>query len=126
MPPPAQTPPTPAPAEPAPLAFGAAAPQAFSPPPVQPADPELARWHELASQIGRELAEPLTSALERITTLMTTGRIDRAGLRALRQEVEQARQAGIWSQQIARLASGRVRQSLEQVHLTHTVQSVLA
>ncbi|HET8871615.1 MAG TPA: hypothetical protein VFM48_14300, partial [Aquabacterium sp.] len=47
-------------------------------------------------------------------------------LRALRQEVEQARQAGIWSQQIARLASGRVRQSLEQVHLTHTVQSVLA
>lgn len=88
--------------------------------------PELTRWHELVSQIGRELAEPLTSALERVTTLTTTGRIDRAGLRALRDEVDRARQTGIWCQQIARLASGRIRQSHERVHLTHTVQSVLA
>lgn len=92
-----------------------------------PADsPELTRWHELVSQIGRELAEPLTAALERVTTLTTTGRIDRAGLRALRDEVDRARQTGIWCQQIARLASGRIRQSHERVHLTHTVQSVLA
>ncbi|HET8695244.1 MAG TPA: hypothetical protein VFM33_11290 [Aquabacterium sp.] len=124
MPTPKQAPPSTAPDAPVQLNWG--------PPPVDatlPAkaeDPELRRWHELASQIGRELAEPLTAALERITTLMTTGRIDRAGLRALHQEIEQARQAGIWSQQIARLASGRVRQSLERVHLTHTVQSVLA
>lgn len=87
---------------------------------------ESARWQELLGQVGRELAEPLTAALERVTTLTTTGRIDRAGLRALRDEVDRARQAGIWCQQISRLASGRIRQSHERVHLTNTVQSVLA
>ncbi|MBI2732687.1 MAG: hypothetical protein HYX44_05105 [Aquabacterium sp.] len=89
-------------------------------------DEDPARWHELLGQVGRELAEPLTAALERVTTLTTTGRIDRAGLRALREEVDRARQAGILCQQIARLASGRIRQSHERVHLTNTVQSVLA
>lgn len=89
-------------------------------------DEELARWQELLAQVGRELAEPLTTALERVTTLTTTGRIDRMGLRALRDEIDRARQAGIWCQQIARLASGRIRQSHERVHLTNTVQSVLA
>ena len=93
---------------------------------VKSDEAELKRWHELVSQIGRELAEPLTAALERVTTLTTTGRIDRAGLRTLREEVDRARQAGIWCQQIARLASGRIRQSHERVHLTNTVQSVLA
>lgn len=87
---------------------------------------ELRHWHELLGQVGRELAEPLTSALERVTTLTTTGRIDRSGLRALRDEVDKARHAGIRCQQIARMASGRIRQSHERVHLTHTVQSVLA
>jgi CheY-like chemotaxis protein len=90
------------------------------------ASAELARWQELLAQAGRELAEPLTAALERVATLTTTGRIDRAGLRTLRDEVDRARQAGIWCQQIARLASGHVRQSHERVHLTHTLQSVLA
>lgn len=89
-------------------------------------EPQPARWQDLLGQLGRELAEPLTAALERVTTLTTTGRIDRAGLRALRDEVDRARQAGIRCQQIARMASGRIRQSLERVHLTNTVQSVLA
>ena len=89
-------------------------------------DADLTRWHELVSQIGQELAAPLTAALERVTTLSTTGRIDKAGLRALLDEVDRARQTGIWCQQIARLASGRVKPSTERVHLTHTVQSVLA
>jgi CheY-like chemotaxis protein len=87
---------------------------------------ELSHWQELLGQVGRELAEPLTAALERVTTLTTSGRIDRAGLRALRDEVDKARQAGILCQQISRLASGRIRQSHERVHLTNTVQSVLA
>ena len=84
------------------------------------------RWQELLGQLGRELSEPLTAALERVTTLATTGRIDRAGLRALQSEVDRARQAGIRCQQISRMASGRIRQSHERVHLTNTVQSVLA
>ncbi|RZK99662.1 MAG: hypothetical protein EOP36_18590 [Rubrivivax sp.] len=87
---------------------------------------ELARWQEQLAQAGRELAEPLTTALERVATLTTTGRIDRAGLRTLLDEVDRARQAGIWCQQISRLASGRVRQTHERVHLTNTIQSVLA
>jgi len=89
-------------------------------------DGDVLRLQDLLAQIGQELAEPLTNALERVTTLATTGRIDRRGLKSLREEVERARQAGIWAQQIARLASGRVRQSHERVHLTHTLQSVLA
>ncbi|MDI1259322.1 hypothetical protein [Aquabacterium sp.] len=87
---------------------------------------ELVRWQELLAQAGRELAEPLTTALERVATLTTTGRIDRAGLRTLLEEVDRARQVGIWCQQISRLASGRVRLSHERIHLTNTVQSVLA
>ncbi|MFW9616783.1 hypothetical protein [Aquabacterium sp.] len=90
------------------------------------AEHDLSRWHALLAQVGCELAEPLTSALERVTAMTTTGRIDRLGLRALRAELDRARQAGIWSQQIARLASGHIRQSHERVHLTHTLQSVLA
>lgn len=87
---------------------------------------DLLRFQELVAQIGRELAEPLTTALERVNALLSTGTIDRHGLKALLSETDRARQAGIWCQQISRLASGRARQSHERVHLTNTVQSVLA
>jgi len=40
------------------------------------------RWHALVSEIGAEIASPLTAALERIHALVATGKIDRAGLRA--------------------------------------------
>ena len=84
------------------------------------------RWHELVSQVGVEIAEPLTAALERINVLTATGKIDRAGLRALRDEVEQARQAGMIGQQLTRFASGRVRQSHEVLQLEEVLKSVLA
>jgi CheY-like chemotaxis protein len=87
---------------------------------------DLMRMQELLAQVGRELAEPLTAALERVNALVTTGRIDRSGLKMLLAEVDRARQAGIWCQQISRLSSGRARQSHERVHLSNTVQSVLA
>src|SRR5436305_117053 len=45
------------------------------------------RWRELISTIGAEIAGPLSAALERINALITSGRIDRVGLRALRDEV---------------------------------------
>ena len=69
------------------------------------------RWHELVSQIGAEIAAPLTAALERVNTLTSTGRIDRQSLRALREEIEAARQAGMIGQQLTRFASGRISQS---------------
>jgi hypothetical protein len=94
------------------------------PPRVNTPDPD-ARWHDLVSQVGMEIAEPLTAALERIHLLTSTGQIDRAGLRALRDEVEQARQAGMIGQQLTRFASGRVRQSHEVLQLEEVLKSVL-
>ena len=88
--------------------------------------PDLACWRSLVGEIGAEIAGPLTSALERIVALTTSGRIDRHGLRALREEVEKARQVGIESQQLARLASGRVRQSHERVALAEMLGGVLS
>ena len=83
-------------------------------------------WRFLVTQIGEEIAGPLTAALERVYALTSTGAIDRQGLRCLREELEQARRVGIASQQIVRFATGRVRQSHERLHLTQTLQSVLA
>lgn len=87
---------------------------------------ESQRWQDLASQIGAEIASPLTAALERIHALTTTGRIDRASLRALREEVERARQTGMLGQQLARFASGRLRQSHERLQLAETLKGVLS
>jgi hypothetical protein len=83
-------------------------------------------WPELAAQIGREVAEPLSAALERVIQLTATGEIDRQGLRRLRSEIERARRAGMVSQQLARFASKRLRQSHERLNLAETLQSVLA
>jgi hypothetical protein len=100
---------------------------ALKSPPIDPAPGEGdERWHELVSQVGAEIAAPLTAALERIHVLTATGKIDRAGLRALRDEVEQARQVGMIGQQLTRFASGRVRQSHEVLQLEEVMSSVLA
>ena len=90
------------------------------------AAPDAERWHELVSQVGAEIAAPLTAALERIHVLTATGKIDRAGLRALLDQVEQARQVGMIGQQLTRFASGRVRQSHEVLQLEEVLKSVLA
>ncbi|MEO6363224.1 MAG: hypothetical protein ABIO71_08350 [Caldimonas sp.] len=92
---------------------------------VSPSDHDR-RWPELVSQVSAEIAEPLTAALERIHVLTATGKIDRAGLRALRDEVEQARQAGMIGQQLTRFASGKVRQSHEVLQLEEVLKNVLA
>lgn len=86
---------------------------------------DAGRWRDLVMQIGEEIGAPLTSALERVYALASTGRIDRKSLRRLRDELERSRQVGLASQQIARFASGRVRQSHERLNLTQTVQNVL-
>jgi len=88
--------------------------------------PSPVQWAEIVQQLGAEIAGPLSSALERIQTLISTGQIDRQGLRALRESVAQAREAGMMGQQLARLASGRLRLSRERLHLTQLLRSVLA
>ena len=84
------------------------------------------RLHVLLAQIGAEVAGPLTAAMERINALTNTGRIDRNGLRALRDEVESARQAGMIGQQLTRFATGRLRQSHERLQLADVLNGVLA
>jgi hypothetical protein len=82
-------------------------------------------WRELLAQIGCEVAEPMSRALERVIQMTTSGRIDRDGLRALRVEIERARRAGMVGQQLARFGSKRLRQSHERLNLAQTLQSVL-
>ena len=83
------------------------------------------RWRLLVAELGAEIAHPLTAALERIHALISSGRIDRTGLRALREEVESARQIGMTAQLLARFANERLQQSRERVALADSLQSVL-
>ncbi len=87
--------------------------------------PDEGHWREIIGQIGTEVGLPLSAALERVTVLATTGKIDRAGLRMLREEIERARRAGMIGQQLARFASGRIRQSPEQINVTQMLRDVL-
>ena len=105
---------------------GAVATSRSHPAPAADDSEATQRWHRLVTEIGASTATQLTSALERIHTLITSGRIDRASLRALRDEVDGARQAGMIGQQIARFASGRLRQSHERLQLDDTLKGVLA
>ena len=84
-----------------------------------PLEPDEGHWREIIGQIGTEVGLPLSAALERVTVLATTGKIDRAGLRMLREEIERARRAGMIGQQLARFASGRIRQTPEQMVADH-------
>ena len=90
-------------------------------------DPALGDgFRELVGQLGREITAPMTAALERVNAFATTGRMDRAGLRALRDEIEAARRLGLGAQQISRFASGRVRPQPERLSLTKTLREALA
>lgn len=88
-----------------------------------PAAPTLG---EVVARIGAEVSAPLTAALDRVVALASTGRIDRHGLQALRSEIDGARRVGLRGQQIARLAGGEVRQSVERLDLAQALRGVLA
>jgi len=83
-------------------------------------------FRELVGQFGREVAAPMSAALERINAFATTGRIDRAGLRELREEIERARRLALSAQQISRFACGRQRQNPQRLNLTQTLRDALA
>ena len=87
-----------------------------------PAAPTLG---DVVARIGAEVSAPLTAALERVLALANSGRIDRHGLQALRQEIDSARRVGLRGQQIARLASGTVRQAVERLDLAQGLHEVL-
>jgi hypothetical protein len=83
-------------------------------------------WQEVAMELSAAVAEPLTLALERVQKLARTGRIEQADLRALYGEILEARRVSMAGQQLARLASGRLRQTHERVRLATSLQEVLA
>jgi hypothetical protein len=68
----------------------------------------------------------MAAALECLNVAATTGRLDRAGLRALHQQVDRARRAGLAAQQISRLGSGRVRPQPQRRHLSQLLRDALA
>ena len=84
-----------------------------------------ASLHDVVGQVAAEVAAPLTRALERIRALQCNASADAEQLRALHDEVAQARRIGILGQQIARLASGTVRQVLEPVDLHDMLRELL-
>ncbi|MBE7419962.1 MAG: hypothetical protein HS128_19830 [Ideonella sp.] len=86
-----------------------------------------AAWR-VATQIGADVASPLTQALEQVHELQATGRIDRPGLHALVTRIEQARRAGMLGQQISRLAlaQGTTRQQHESIRLPEALRELLA
>jgi hypothetical protein len=79
----------------------------------------------LLDQVGREVAGPLTSALERINALASGGRLERDTLLALREEIESARRAGKVGQQLARFAAGRIPSRPEPCSLTALLRDTL-
>lgn len=87
---------------------------------VEPLDPQA-----LIAQLGSEVATTLSSALERVAVLNSTGRIDRDNLAALHAEIDLARRAGIMGQQVVRLSHGDVQLSRERLDLTALLREVL-
>jgi hypothetical protein len=83
------------------------------------------RWREVVTEVGSEVAAPLTGALDRIDALVATGRIDKANLRALREEVATARRTGMLAQQLIRFASSPVRQTHERLALADMLNRVV-
>ncbi len=80
---------------------------------------------DLVAQLGSEVATLLSSALERVLDLTAVGRIDRSGLRALRNEIEAARRAGIMGQQLVRLTQSDLRLQRDRLDLTQLLREVL-
>ena len=87
---------------------------------VEPLDPQA-----LIAQLGSEVASTLSLALERVAALSATGRIDRDGLRSLREEIDRARRAGIIGQQVVRLGNGRVHLANESLALGALLREAL-
>lgn len=80
---------------------------------------------DVVARIGAEVARPLTLALDRVQAMASTGRIDRPGLQALRDEIDGARRAGMLGQRIARLAGGLVQPAPERLRLATLLRDVL-
>lgn len=80
----------------------------------------------LVARLGSEVAAPLTRALDRLHTFAATGRIDRSGLRALRDDIDRARRIGLRAQRIGRLGSKPSPAAAERHGLPQALRAALA
>ena len=92
---------------------------------VDPSPTNTPSMVDVVARIAAEVSGPLTAALERVVSLATSGRIDRAGLQSLRDEIDGARQVGLRGQQIARFAEGIMQQSIERIDLSSLLRDLL-
>ena len=92
---------------------------------VDPSPTNTPSMVDVVARIAAEVSGPLTAALERVVSLATSGRIDRAGLQSLRDEIDGARQVGLRGQQIARFAEGTMQQSIERIDLSRLLRDLL-
>lgn len=80
---------------------------------------------DVVARLAAEVAGPLTQALDRVVALAASGRIDRAGLQALRDEIGLARAAGLRGQQIARFIDGQAHPAVERVALAEVLRAAI-
>jgi hypothetical protein len=71
----------------------------------------------LVGQLSDEIAAPLVSALARIDAVLSTGKLDRAGLNALRTDVDRARSAAEIGQRIQRATAAAASAQPRQIEL---------
>ena len=88
--------------------------------PAGPA-PDLA----IAGVIGAELSDPVHAMRRLVQGFRDTGQMSSTDLAALSQAIDEAGAIARQSQQLARLAGGRLRQSHERVSLDHLVETAL-
>lgn len=86
---------------------------------------EALAWSRVLGDAGAEIAGPLTRVAARLEALVQAGRLEAHDAAPLRESVEEARAAAMATQQLARLAGGKVRQSHERVDLTTLLGEVL-
>jgi hypothetical protein len=79
----------------------------------------------LAGEVGAEVAGALSAALDQLDEILRSGKVGRAGLSSVRDEVERARRVAMLGQQVSRLAAGFVRQDPEAIEVPEVLRSVL-
>lgn len=104
-------------------------PQAVAAAPAASATPETAAPattdYTLVSQIGAELSAPINAMQQIVQDFMQTRQISRRQMQALTAAIDSAKQIARQTQQIGRLAEGRLRQSHERIRLDELVHEVL-
>jgi signal transduction histidine kinase len=85
-----------------------------------------AHWSALFAQVGAEVAQPLTAALEHLRALTDAPGRDPVALQALTREIERARAAALLAQQLARLANPALQRRPEQLDLALVLREVVA